>query len=121
MRKVILFALLTTSTFAGQCTDAWFSASNMSSMVQQLSQGSYISMSTSSSFNVDVHTSSSTDTATFYLTDANGVVASDTVTVTRGASAYAMGGGVKRRWLLTGRWRLVLTKAVGIITADVCQ
>ena len=120
MRKVILFALLTTSTFAGQCTDAWFSASNMRSTVQQLSQGSYISMSTASSFQVNVHTQGSADTATFYLADANGVAASDVVTVLGGSSAYAMAGGIKRRWGLSGAWRPILTKSVGTLTADVC-
>ena len=52
-----------------------------------------------------------------YLADANGVAASDVVTVLGGSSAYAMAGGIKRRWGLSGAWRLILIKSVGTITA----
>jgi len=72
-------------------------------------------------FKVNVHTSGATDTATFYLADANGVAKSDVVTVIGGASSYALAGGIERHWYLTGPWKLVLTKVVGTVRAEVEQ
>ena len=121
MKNIIFaFILLAASAFAGPCISSWYPWGNSSTQVWQLTQGAFTSPSTASSFQVNVHTKGATDTATFYLTDANGVAASDVVTVSGGSSAYAMAGGIKRRWGLSGAWRLVLTKAVGTITADVC-
>lgn len=116
---ILLVAIM--SHAGGNCFSSWTPVGNPYSSATTLSAGAWNSPSTSQAFTVDVHTQGSTDTASFYLADANGVAQSDVVTVIGGASSYALAGGVKRFWRLSGPWSLVLTKAVGVITADVCQ
>ena len=116
---ILLVAIM--SHAGGNCLSSWTPVGNPYSSTTTLSVGSWNSPSTSQAFTVDIHTQSSTDTATFYLADANGAAQSDVVTVIGGASSYALAGGIKRFWRLSGSWALVLTKAVGTITADVCQ
>ena len=109
------------SAKAGGIIGSWCNNSGCSS---SLSVGSYSVNGWNSltpGFKVNVHTSGITDTVTFYLSDANGVAKSDVVTVVGGASSYALAGGVERHWYLTGPWKLVLTKVVGTVRAEVEQ
>ena len=72
-------------------------------------------------FPVNLTRIGATDTITAYLADANGAAISDVMTIQTGSSGYVTGGGVKRYWLVTGRWRLVVTKCVGRLIATVEQ
>ena len=106
---------------AGGTLSQWCNNSGCSS---SLSSGSYSISGWNglySGFKVNVHTYAVGDTAAFYLADANGVAKSDVVTVVNGASSYALAGGIERHWALTGAWKLVLTKAVGTVKAEVEQ
>ena len=62
-----------------------------------------------------------TDTIIAYLADANGAAVSDVMTLQTGSSGYITRGGVKRYWLLPGKWCLVVTKCVGRLIATVEQ
>lgn len=72
-------------------------------------------------FPVNLTRIGATDTITAYLADANGAAISDVMTIQTGSSGYVTGGGVKRYWLLPGKWRLVVTKCVGRLIATVEQ
>lgn len=116
----IIFAVAI-SAKSGGSIGSWCNNSECSS---SLSAGSYSingSNAIAPGFKVNVHTFGATDTATFYLADANGVAKSDVVTVIGGASSYALAGGIERHWHLTGPWKLVLTKVVGTVRAEVEQ
>ena len=124
MKKLILaIAVLAGIACAGPALNSWVPSGTSTPVWLITAAGTYAPNTTQAmaGFKVNVHTSSPTDTATFYLSDANGVAKSDVVTIIGGASSYALAGGVERHWYLTGPWKLVLTKAVGTVRAEVEQ
>lgn len=124
MKKIaLILAAAVGISMAGPALNSWVPSGTSTPVWLITVTGSYAPNTTQAmaGFKVNVHTSSPTDTATFYLADANGVAKSDVVTVVGGASSYALAGGVERHWYLTGPWKLVLTKAVGIVRAEVEQ
>ena len=124
MKKLILaIAVLAGIACAGPALNSWVPAGGSSPVWLITNSGAYApnTQQAMNGFKVNVHTSGATDTATFYLADANGVAKSDVVTVIGGASSYALAGGIERHWHLTGPWKLVLTKVVGTVRAEVEQ
>ena len=124
MKKLaLILAAAVRISMAGPALNSWVPSGTSTPVWLITVTGSYAPNTTQAmaGFKVNVHTSSPTDTATFYLSDANGVAKSDVVTIVGGASSYALAGGVERHWYLTGPWKLVLTKVVGIVRAEVEQ
>ena len=124
---IALISVFSVGIVAGPIYSAWTPIAGGASVSTITSAGSY-NLNTFpytdtylNPFTVLVSTSSTTDTVKGYLADERGVIQSDTLTINGSGSGYMAAGGIARHWVLTGKWRLVLTKAAGNITAKVSQ